>query len=503
MRTRAFTLAVSVVVVLAACSDNPTTSARRRQGAPADPLRTNIQPSGTLDQNITYLIGALFPTGLEDAAGDRWDNVKQKYAAGLTDPSQMKVARTMVVNLTNWVLQKESRMTIPAALQPEPVSSAASRLAQYMALYVYLGPGTPVPPYFPGQDAAFGVVTPTTSATIVTPSLHAGVAVDAGSVSENTIITVVQNPNEYPVNCTGPLDTPYCQYPQFYTFDQFPHVAFLKPVHVGVCHVNSGDFRAPLAGTNHDYFRFAHPAPAAADATPGGVFVGNIEVLPLITQAFVRCSAADGTPNSAYTLPSAGSSDIGMRYERATRLVGRLASRIVDLLAPRTAQAIDQGGGADMITFSPVNVVDTTSRPDFGIQNLGVSATEVQPGATITVSFDVVNVGTARGDELDSLLLGTDPSLQSASGSPSGATDSLPPGGRMSRTSMQITVPTTPGTYYVGGAVHSYGTLPDPNAANNTASVAITVLGQVIGARSVPRKWMVASAALTDSRRAQ
>lgn len=492
MRTRALTLAVFAVGFIVACSDNPTTSARR--AAPVAPQRTNIQLQISLDSAVRSLIVTLFPQGLEDAAGDRWDGVKSKVAAGQTDPSQAKVARSMVINLINWVQQKTSRITVPPSMAPETPASAATRLAEYMALYVYQGPDTPVPPYFPGQDAAFGVVMPTTAASIVTPTAHAGVAVDAGSVSEPTIITIVQNPDEYPTACTGPLDTPYCQYPQFYAFDEFPHVGFLKPVRVAVCHVDAGTFRAPLPGANHDNFRFAHPTPPAALQIPGGAVVGNIEVLPLVGQSFTNCS-----PNT-YVLPTAGTSEIGLLYDRTKVLLSRFASAVGEMIAPNVAHAIDQGGGGSLLSFSPINVVDTTSRPDLGIQNFSASPIEVYPGGTVTVSYDVTNGGTASARNLThGISLAADTGLtQGATSLTTNTVPVLAPGLTSTAHDVSVTVPagTLPGTYYIGARVQATG-LADPHAANDFVSMQIVVLSsdQTIGARAVRRPWMVASRA--------
>src|ERR1700730_10450059 len=159
-------------------------------------------------------------------------------------------------------------------------------------MYFYGGPSTVPPPFTPGADAVVGVVTPNAPATIVTPTLHAGVQLEAGSVAENTIVVVTQNPTPFPANCSGPLQTKLCQYPQFYTFDQFPHKRLLKPAKFNVCHVNSGEQRRPLA--DHDRFRLAHAKPAdPADYTPGSTIRDqngeSIEILPLIAQTFSTC----------------------------------------------------------------------------------------------------------------------------------------------------------------------------------------------------------------------
>jgi len=97
-----------------------------------------------------------------------------------------------------------------------------------MSLYVFDGPNTTPPDFFPQADNAVGILTPGAPLTLVTPTKHAGVHFDAGSVNEDRIIVITQNPTPYPNDCTGPLLTTLCQWPQFYTIESFPDGALLK-----------------------------------------------------------------------------------------------------------------------------------------------------------------------------------------------------------------------------------------------------------------------------------
>src|SRR5687767_9097019 len=98
---RSSVLAIPLCLLFAlACSDSPT----GRSFRPAISSLI-IEPSGTLDQNVIEIL-ALFPKGLETAATTRWGNVKSKYAAGLSDPAQMKVARQLAFELSDWVNRK-------------------------------------------------------------------------------------------------------------------------------------------------------------------------------------------------------------------------------------------------------------------------------------------------------------------------------------------------------------------------------------------------------------
>ena len=342
MKTRFAMLVTPVLLLFAlACSDNPAGSKR---GVPAGGSFA-ITPSGTLDQEIIAIL-ALLPKGLETAATTRWGNVKAKYALGLSDPTQMVVARKMVFELSAWVKMKGPDMDPPPF--GEPRAAAAARAVLYMAMYIYNSPDASPPAYFTGADAVVGLVTPGAAATVVTPTGHAGVAFEAGSVAENTIIVVSQNLSHlFGPNCTGPLDTLLCQYPLFYNFEQFPHTRLLKGAKFAVCHVSGGGERQrqPLPGANHDNFRLAHPKPAnPADYTPGSTiredFGESIEILPLISQTFTVCNDVDYTPEPPPEIIGA---------------LSRMGRALAKLMTPQPAYAIDQGLGGESFFFSPFN----------------------------------------------------------------------------------------------------------------------------------------------------
>jgi hypothetical protein len=239
MRRTRFSILSGLLCVLAgfACSENPNAvkllDTRR--------LSAVITPDKSLDQSITELL-ALFPKSLDqrdvDAEGTglnpraTWDQIKKKYVTGQTKPAHMAIVKRKLVAISDWVARNSAMMGAPPL--SETKTAAAARLVLYMSLYVYGGPNTAPPPYTPGADATTGIVTPTAPATIVTPTLRAGVQLEAGSVAENSIIVVTQNPTPYPKNCSGPLATRLCQYPQFYTFEIFPDKVLLKPAKFNV-----------------------------------------------------------------------------------------------------------------------------------------------------------------------------------------------------------------------------------------------------------------------------
>ena len=331
-----------IALLAAACTD------RRDMTVPAgtSASRNVVTPGGTLDQEIGTLI-ALFPKGHSSAASARWSSVKRKYQAGLTDPSQMQVAKDQLFELSAWVQKKASDMNTPP--NSESKANAAARLILYMSLYVYGGPNTPPPPFSPGADDVVGLVTPSAAATVVTPTTHAGVALEAGSVGENTIVVITENPAFY-APCRGPLSTTgrVCQYPLFYTFNEFPHDRLLKAGRFAVCHVKVGSPRGPGNDFVHARLRLAHNLPAdPANYTPGalrGEQYGSIEILPVTTQTFSFCDgSAYGSPPSSFGMSGA---------------LGWLARAVAMAVTPKSAYAIDQGGGGLSLSFSDFNDVD-------------------------------------------------------------------------------------------------------------------------------------------------
>src|SRR5436190_23390389 len=99
-------LAVAAAFIsLAACNDTQQPLALNNRQV----NYTVITPSGTLDQNITSLLGLFTGNG----ALSQWKNVKRKYSEGLSDPQQMKVARQMDVELVKWVKNHSDEMSTP------------------------------------------------------------------------------------------------------------------------------------------------------------------------------------------------------------------------------------------------------------------------------------------------------------------------------------------------------------------------------------------------------
>lgn len=250
-RIPTFVLASAVALAAASCTD----VTRPTQRLTTESTRYQLTQSGTLASEITALIQALFPQGLETAAGTRWDKI-----TGYVSTNDAASARARLLDLAKWVKQKQSLMDPPPG--GESKDAAAARLILYMSLYVYNGPNTPVPSSMAtGADAVVAIVSPDSQTVVQTPLQHAGARFDAGTVSSDAIVVISQNTTPYAPDCNGPFTTKYCQYPLFYHYQVFPQQTFLKAVHLAVCHVHDGNPRGPLAGIDHDEFVLAHDKP--------------------------------------------------------------------------------------------------------------------------------------------------------------------------------------------------------------------------------------------------
>lgn len=466
------------VVILGACSDSP--SALKSAPTAASFL---VTPPGNLDQSVLAIL-SLYPRGLETAATTRWNNIKSKYAAGLSDPAQMAVAKSMLAELTDWLAKKTTDMATPP--DGETRTSATARAVLYMSMYVFNGPAATPPAYSPTADAVTGLVTPGAPATIVTPTKHAGVQFEAGSVDETTIIVITQNLTPYPDNCSGPLQTKLCQYPQFYTFEQFPHKTLLKPAKFNACHINAGPDRRPLA--DHDRFRLAHSKPAdPADYTPGSVIRDqngeSIEILPLVPQTFSTCE------DNQYTAEIIGSI--------STSLVSRLARAVKKIVTPRTAYAIDLGLGGLSRSFSQFNDVDPLGEPDLSIDSMAVGQSVNHPGDQMSLSVVVSNSGTATKSAGQGIVYLTPPAPVVIEGPPQQPADvqvatiafpAIAPGSADTVNNVQVTLPSNiaSGTYQVKIVVGNDAVLGDVNSANNTATRSINVDGGIINLGILP-----------------
>ncbi|MDP9178466.1 MAG: hypothetical protein M3O61_12365 [Gemmatimonadota bacterium] len=309
-------LGLIAVAALAACSDAPVTGTV----SPTVSLAKSVPPTNALDQSIYDLI-AEWPKGLSNAIMSHWTNVKRKYEDG-----DVAGANKKFVDAAAFILKKTPDMNEP---EDETRNSAAARLLSYMALY--LGGATAAPPA--GTDNAVGLLMPGVPLTLLTPSGHFGAQFDGDETAEPRFIVVTQDANSYGF-CAGPLPTTTrCQYPLFYDMKSIPAGPLLNPGVMGVC--------LDPHPEEHDDLRLAKP-----DASNPG----DIELLEVVPALFIDCSDIPQFEEEALT----DASLLG----RAVHLASALASRVGKLLTPKSAYAIDQGGGGEFGDFgSPFNWV--------------------------------------------------------------------------------------------------------------------------------------------------
>ncbi len=434
----------------------------------------------TLDAEIRSLVTSGFPKGHATSILAKWDQVLKSLAKDPKTTLKGKVVpgsggRTELTRTISFVGLKAAEVTPPAG---ETKAHFVARLILDMSLYVYGGPSTPVPSFSSTSDVAYKLVQPTSADTVVTPAKQAAVVFPVGSVVEPTIVVITPDTTYYPANCSGPLDTTLCQYPRFYHYNVFPDVKLNLPAKVQVCHVDAGANRLPLA--DHDRFRVAHEKPAnPSNYSAGSTIVDNVEVLAYTVINVTDCTAGGGTQYSAVLRPDAS------RYERAAFFAQGLARRVASaartLLLPKDAYAIDIGGGGEADFFSMFGVVDPQSKADLA-QSPSL-ATQFHPTVgSITsgnplplAAWNITNLGSGTsGAFTSSIVVANDSLLTSVVSSTSlGGAASLVPQAVFTYGAQSITMPATPGTYFVGTRVIPVGT--DSTAVDDLVSVPVVV----------------------------
>ncbi len=371
-RTAPLVAATLLWLAAAACSDSRTTPTAVVK-VPTGPM-FQVSPSlGPLDTHIRALIDSIFDKGKAKEFTQRWAEIVKLLSdsKGNDNGNNEKdkkgpdaEARKKFAELVKDLLKNSGHVTPPAG---ETVDQVLARLVLYMSLYVYGGASTPEPNLTTTSDAVLGVVYPGSATTLQTPLQHAGVTFPAGAVTEPTIVVVTLETTYYPLDCSGPLDTHLCQYPQFYHFNVFPDVRLQVPATVAVCHVNVGN-RSPLEGTDHNLFRLAHDKPASpADYVTGGTIVEGIEILPLVwVPTLISCaenSYVNPNPptNTGLLNGRSGTGYFGSLIRRGGNALRTVASAFGRFISPRSLYAIDGGGGGEVMDFSNFAVVDPGS----------------------------------------------------------------------------------------------------------------------------------------------
>jgi hypothetical protein len=475
-------LAAFAILTVVACGDSKRspTAATLVPGAPSF---QQIQGQGALGAEIPALVNAAWPKGHATAILAKWDQVLRSLSSPSTALKGRNVpgnpGRSALTGTISFITAKSSEATPPAG---ETRDHLVARLVLDMSTYVYGGPNAPVPQLSTTSDVAFKLVMPTTADTVVTPALQAAVVFAVGSVSEPTVVVITPDSAYYPDNCSGPLNTTLCQYPRFYKFNVFPDVKLNIPANVQVCHVDAGSVRRPLA--DHLRFRVAHDKPAdPANYSAGSTIVDNIEILKLVTINVTQCLANGGTTYAPSL--AANMSSLGRAAYFAKSLVSRAATAVGRFLAPSEALAIDVGGGGESSFFSSFAVVDPMSKADLsvatGAASFSVTSASLAVGAPAAVpSWDITNVGSGTSLAFTSnVIVASDSALTSViSTTTAGGAASLIPFGTYTYSARNVTLPATPGTYFVGTRIVPAGF--DSSTANNLTSVKVVVNAPVV-----------------------
>jgi hypothetical protein len=463
-KSLAYATMLATLLMSASCADT----------APSAPTlqRLDTGLARSLSSDIDQMIADFFPQGLETSTGTKWGTVKLMLVSG-----DIAGARKHLADLVKFVGLKTGNISPPAG---ETQKHAAARLVYAMSLYVYSGPGTPVPPT--GSDLVYAFVGAGQSATIVVPSDKAGVSLTS---PDDRIVVISQvDPALYPAQCQGPQPYTGCQYPLFYKFESFPHTRLDIPAHFAVCMVTDGD-RRPLdypeqepGGPVHERMHLAHETPVnEADRTPGSTYKDGIEILSLAEhqEGFVSCHESAFVPSSNPVLALA---------QRAFRGFTRF-------ITPKDLYAYDQGPEHLADAFSNFNGVDPESEPDLAITDfVGVPA-EAYPGTVIGPRYAFENLsrrnnrGAGTGPSLPTtaqFYLSSD-AVFDAEDTPQGAPVVIPalyPDQGDVVTNQSLTLPTTPGHYYVIVHINANPGTEGESSGNNSAVFPVDVINPLL-----------------------
>ncbi|MEO5815378.1 MAG: hypothetical protein ABIT20_08875 [Gemmatimonadaceae bacterium] len=482
MRRTALMLVASLLV-LTSCTDTST----RPSAFLAPPgARYQLSQTGTLDAEIIALMQALFAPELETNALTQWSAIKARLAGG-----EVAAARARLLTLDDFIQSKQGQMDPPP--NNESIPTATARLILYMALYVYSGPTTPVPPQMGiGSDAKTEIVKPNLPALIQTPLLHAAAGFDVGSVTTNTIVVVSQNTTYFQSHCSGPFTTKYCQYPIYYEYHSFPHVRFEKPVRVVMCPVPPGGNYGALPGVDDDELVRAHDKPASPSGyTPGGFPVPGeaIEILPVNpafdpTHPTVVCSGTVYPQVALFNVPRHPEGVLENALAYAARATNSAASFVGRMLTPKSAYAIDNGVEHLSFEFSQFANLDTIGRPDLRVSQTALSLRNVPAGGLVTISYALTNGGTAPSPSVVTAIRLTPTGLTPGSPItlvPSGqgplASSIYPLDSRLESVTVRIPDGMAVGSYVIGPVVSTAAGLPEngPTLTDNSQTRELTV----------------------------
>jgi hypothetical protein len=164
--------------------------------------------------------------------------------------------------------------------------------------------------------------------------------------------------------------------------------------------------------------------------------------------------------------------------------MGRALAR---LLTPKSAYAIDQGGGGVSFFFSNFNDVDPDGRPDRAVQSFTAvplcGECEIQPGTVMVLNYTIANIGfAATGDGVPGIiqLIPVGEGTTTLIGG-FGVGQLYPGGPPFVMTDQHVTIPDVPAGNYTIKLTVGIGFFNEVPADlnNNSASIPITI-GTVI-----------------------
>ncbi|HEU4700417.1 MAG TPA: hypothetical protein VFS40_14630 [Gemmatimonadales bacterium] len=370
----------------AACSDQsgraPTSPSggdvTAAMGTPAAAGLPTTPCTGTQSQLLTCLksqAGDLFLAGNVTAARSKLDAIDGSLKKGKTAN-----ARDQAFDLIRFTLDRLQTTNLRGGLADETQTAVTVFVS---GVYSLVGlPAPVIPPGALGPDGAAAVILPTTPDTaVVTGTKHGGIFIPTGSVTQPSLITIAPLPTPA-VPLSGPLATPFDQYPLFYDFTVSPAAPpgvpdFQKAVTVAICHLDVGDGPyAPADQATEARLRIAHNV-----VDPQTNQVGA-EVLPLAAGPFLDCSTLDSS-----TLPPSPPTFRAGRHASLLRsgwdALERRLTPALELLLPAEAHASAFGlcclGGS------------TTKLSPFGAVDPGTATT----GATLAPAAPTAQGGTA------------------------------------------------------------------------------------------------------------
>jgi hypothetical protein len=191
-------------------------------------------------------------------------------------------------------------------------------------------------------------------------------------------------------------------------------------------------------------------------------------------------------------------SSLGRAAYFAKSLVSRAATAVGRFLAPNEALAIDVGGGGESSFFSSFAVVDPLSQADLAqttVPATAFSATSVSlaVGAPVPLaSWQITNIGSGTSGAFTSnVIVANDTALTSViSTTAVGGGASLVPFATYTYPAMNVSLPSTPGTYFVGTRIVPVGA--DSSASDNWTSVRVVVNAPVSAQTSGAAPWTAA-----------